>query len=177
MKKFVMRHKEKFQVMFLAALFAVLAGIVDHNGCLDRDPLAEVNCAQYIEDLPEELYGDVNAACNQMILEGHVTAAETRRWFNQNRVKYLEVPFMFNPNLLGYVMPRSIYHEFYVMPAPSDSGELEELYPIMRRRVAFHETIHIMLIIKGVSFNNDRHHEFMDQNELCPGRCPEHMTH
>lgn len=180
MKKFFKLHKEKLEITFLAMLMAVFMGVLNHNGCFDRDPLREVDCAQFVEGLPDDVYEDVNAACNEAIERGWVDSFQVRAWFNQNRVVYTEVPFMYNPTLFGYVMPRANYYEFFVLPNPVESENASEhaltLFPIMRRRVAFHETIHIMLEIKGMSFDNDGHHQFMDEHGVCPGSCPEGMV-
>ncbi len=176
MKELLRRSKARIQVAALIILMCTFSAVLYDHGCFHRNPVAEVDCAQFIEELPEELYNDVNAACNEAVQREWVTAFEVRGWFNQNRTIYVERPFMFQSSLLGYIMPRANYYEFFVFPEGASDADQLTVTQVMRRRVAFHETIHIMLEIKGMTFDNDIHHAFMDENNVCPGRCPAGMV-
>ena len=134
-----------------------------------------VDCASYIENLPADIRSDVNDACTTYIEAGLVTESVLTEWLECNRVAYVTSPFFFDPTILGYTRKvgiRTPYIELWVFDV-RESPSIDFLHS-MRRRVAFHEMGHIILMAAGYDGENLNltHHAIMDAYEVCPDRCP-----
>lgn len=180
--KWVMNHRYSSAIVF--STFLVLGLLIGATFSLLTDQVSEdpdvvyirpFDCASHIESLPEEYVDDVNASCNDWMGRGIVERADLRRWFARNEVHYVEEPFFWEPNLLGYVRYVGTHWEFWV----KDYDDILDISipGVVQRRTAYHEAGHIALLAAGIEISGEVHHQMMDELELCPDACPSDMEY
>ena len=129
-----------------------------------------VNCARHIEELPSELYHQVNTACRDWLRNAHVISPEALRdWLSNERIIYSGEPI---EGERGRVQ-RLGSHILFSVPFCLDEREEGKCvhFIVGARRTAYHEAGHLVLMAAGI--HTSEHHALMDAYRLCPGECPD----
>lgn len=129
------------------------------------DSKNKLDCASYIEDIPNFLIEHVNDACYDYIRAGVVDREELINYLEERRILFSNRSEEDSPGSVQFSGNLIIIRVDYC--AEHVGVECAQLYSDADK-VAYHEMGHI--ILRAAGYTED-HHAIMDREQLCPGRC------